>query len=131
MRASRHRELERLQHVIVGAGVEALDLLLFFLGGAGQHDDRRFDALLAQLLAGLEAVHVGQAHVEHDGGGLVLGGGGEALGGGGGADGAEALLQLELLDQRLTEVGVVVDDQDGRFACHLAPSVRLKAYRWK
>ena len=33
-----------------------------------------------------------------------------------GADASEAIFEVELFDQRLTEVSVVVDNEDGRFA---------------
>jgi hypothetical protein len=38
-------------------------LVFFFLRLAGQHDDRRPNALVAQLPASVEAVHIGQADI--------------------------------------------------------------------
>ena len=93
-----HGEFERLKHVIVCAGVQTLNLLLFFLRRARQHDDGRFDALIAQLFASLEAVHVRQADVQHDRGGLLVGGRDEAFSSRSGADAPEAIFEVELFD---------------------------------
>ena len=54
---------ERLGDVVVGAGVEAPDLV-GLLRTRGQHDDRQDWLLGADLLAHREAVHVGQHQVQ-------------------------------------------------------------------
>lgn len=58
--------LEGLGHVVVRPGVEPADLVLG-RGPRGQHEDRDRDALAAQLVDELGAVHAGKHHVEHDG----------------------------------------------------------------
>ena len=58
-------EPEGLGDVVVGAGVEADDGV-HLVGAGGQHEDRHAVALGAQPAADLEAVHAGQAEVEHD-----------------------------------------------------------------
>src|SRR6266540_4318176 len=60
-----HRVGERLGQVVIGAGVERLDLVpLAPLGG--KHQDRRPDPFLPQRLADLVAVDAGQHDVEDD-----------------------------------------------------------------
>jgi hypothetical protein len=58
-------EVERLDQVVVGAGVQPLDAVLDRIAG-GEHEDRRAHALVAQPAAGLEAVQPRQHHVEDD-----------------------------------------------------------------
>ena len=68
---------ERLGHVVVGAGVERLDLVRR-VGARRQHDHRRRQPA-AQPVEHLDAGHVGQAEVEDDHVGPVLGGGAQRL----------------------------------------------------
>src|SRR5690606_12314444 len=58
-------ELERLRDVVIGAGIEAQDRVSV-RSIAGEHDDRRLEARLAQSFAGLTAIHVRQPDVEND-----------------------------------------------------------------
>ena len=62
-----HRE--RLGHVVVGALVERDDLAV--LGVLGREDDDRHVRPLADGAAQVDAVHVAEAEVEHDGVGLA------------------------------------------------------------
>jgi hypothetical protein len=55
--------LERLDQVVVGAGVKALHPVLNAVTG-GQHEDRHV-ALVAQPVGHFDAVDAGQAQVEH------------------------------------------------------------------
>ena len=57
------RHLERLGDVVVGAELEADDLV-DHLAARGEHDHRRLDAALAQLAADVEAAHARQHQVE-------------------------------------------------------------------
>ena len=85
---------ERLGHVVVGAGVEGLDLV-GAVGPAGQHQDRHVGPA-AQPGDDLDAVHVGQAEVEDDDVGRVARPPAERLGpGGGGADLVAAGAQVD------------------------------------
>ena len=59
------REPKGLLHVVVGAEVEAHDLVFFEALGR-QHDDPRGAAAAAQLPQDLKAVHARQHHVEDD-----------------------------------------------------------------
>ena len=58
-------ERERLGHVVVAAADEAGDAVILGVAG-GQEDHRDEVAVCAQPAADLEAVDVGQHHVEHD-----------------------------------------------------------------
>ena len=116
-----HRQLEGLGDIVVGAGVEAVDLVA--VGGvAGQHQDRALDALLAQQPAELAAVHVGQADVEDDEVVVLLAGAGEAAVAVAGLEDVELLGQHQLVGQRLAQVGVVVDEEDLLHCCHVCLS---------
>jgi hypothetical protein len=57
---------ERLDQVVVGAGVEALDAVVDGVA-RGEHEHRRAVAGLAHAPADLEAVDAGHADVEHHG----------------------------------------------------------------
>ena len=59
------RHLERLDQVVVGAQLEADDLV-DDLAPRGQHQDRRLHALLAKRAADVEAVAAREHHVEQD-----------------------------------------------------------------
>ncbi len=70
---------ERLRQVVVGTAVEGTDLVR----GAvprGEHQDRRPDASLPQLLTDLEAADFGQHQVEDDGVVRLLAGEPQAIG---------------------------------------------------
>ena len=58
-------EVERLDEVVVGAGVEPGHAVGHAVAGR-EHEDRRAQAVLAQPAAGLEAVDLRQVDVEHD-----------------------------------------------------------------
>jgi hypothetical protein len=79
---------------------------------AGQHDDRRLEAVLAQDAYGLAAVHVGQADVHDHQIHMAVARGLHALRAGIDRLGVELLVQRELLDQRVAQLGVVIDDQN-------------------
>ena len=57
--------LERLDEVVVGADVQALDARLERVA-RGEHQDRRVVAVVAQALGDVDAVEPGQPEVEHD-----------------------------------------------------------------
>ena len=57
--------LERLDEVVVGADVEALDARLQRVAG-GEHQDRRVVAVVAQALGDIDAVQPRQTEVEDD-----------------------------------------------------------------
>lgn len=57
--------VERLRHVIVRTGAEALDLVVGVIG-TGQDQDRRFDPREPQLAQDLQAVHIRQVEVQKD-----------------------------------------------------------------
>ena len=59
-------ERERLDDVVVGAGVEAVDPVLDGVPG-GQHQDRSAVAAGAKLARDLQAVALGHQHVQDDG----------------------------------------------------------------
>ena len=111
-------DAERLGHVVVGAGVEAADLVgLLALGG--EHDDRHERVAPAELLAHLVAVHVGQHQVEQHRVGPLVPGNLHALLAGRGREHPEAL-ELERVVQPEHDVRLVLDDQDGLPELHPA-----------
>ena len=58
-----HAELERLGHIVVGAGFEPENGV--GIGGLRrQHDDRPLEAAAAEQLAGLAAVEIGEPDIE-------------------------------------------------------------------
>jgi hypothetical protein len=54
---------ERLQHVVVGAGIKALNTVVQFIAG-GQHDNRRMPVALTKTRQQRHAVDAGQAQIE-------------------------------------------------------------------
>ena len=112
-----HGKAERLGDVVVGAGFQAEDGVGIGVV-AGQHDDRRLEAVLAQDAHRLAAVDVGQADVHDHQVDLAALGRLHALGAAVDRDGLELLMQRQLLDQRVAQFGIVVDDQDGASVGH-------------
>jgi hypothetical protein len=106
---------ERLDQVVVGAGVEAGHLVVDRVLGR-QDDDRRV-ARLADAPRDLEAVQHGQHEVEHDEVGVEFAELREAGDAVVGDDGLVALgLQLEV--DELGDLLLVLDDEDQGFAFH-------------
>ena len=105
-----HGELERLDDVIVGAGLEP-EHRVGVRDLRRQHDDRAAEAVAAHDLDRLASVHVGQPDI-HDGKidavafGLV-----DGRCGGVGAQDLELVIERELLGERVPQVRVVVDDE--------------------
>ena len=103
--------VERLRQVVVGADLEPDDLV-DVLVASGQHQDRDV-GVLADALADLDAVEVGQHQVEHDQRRLLRGGERERLAAGRGRrDGVARVLQIERDERR--DRALVLDDQDRR-----------------
>ena len=114
-----HGEAERLRHVIVGAGFQPQDGIGIGVV-AGQHDDRRLEAVLAQHAHRFAAVDVRQFDVhDHE---VDLAGLGElhALGAGIAGNDLELVMQRQLLDQRLAQFVIVIDNQN-------CPGIRHRA----
>ncbi len=106
-----HRKAERLGDVIVGARFEPEDGIGIGVV-AGQHDDRRLEAVLAQNAHGFAPVDVGKPDIhDHE---IDLAGLGRlhALRAVVDRDRFEFLMEGELLDQRLAQFGIIVDDED-------------------
>jgi hypothetical protein len=123
-----HRKAERFGDVVVRAGLEPEDRVGIGVV-AGQHDDRRLEAVLAQDAHGLAPVHVGQADVHDHEIHMAVAGGLHALRTGIDRLGVELLVQCELFDQRVAQLGVVIDDQDFPRVGHKAPPGREPLYR--
>ena len=79
---------------------------------AGQHDDRRLEAVLAQDADGFAAVDVGQPHIHDDEIDLSGLGGLHTLAAGLDRDGLELLVQRQLFGQRIAQFGIVIDNQN-------------------
>ena len=79
---------------------------------AGQHDDRRLEAVLAQNAHRLATVDVRQPHIHDHQVDLPGFGGLNAFGAVFRGHRVELLVQRELLGQRVTQFGVVIDDQN-------------------
>ena len=102
-------EAERLGDVVVTAAGEAANLVL---GGvaSGQEDDRHARPLRAEPLGDVEALHVGQHHVEHHQVRFEAGDSGDRLPARAGRLDLEALVAQGHRDD-LDDVGLVVDHQ--------------------
>ena len=99
-----------LQHVAGRAGHDRAEQR-FVVGERGQHQARDLGVLGADLAAHLDAVAVGQAHVEHGDVGLVAGMRAGLLGGARLADHLEVVLGLEQLAQAAPDDLVVVEEE--------------------
>ena len=111
------RLLDRLDEIVVGAVVEALDDVLEVALG-GQHDDRheRQAGVGLQRLEGFDAVHARHHDVENDDVGFQRAGLFEAFDAVAGGRDLVALRAQAQLDD-LPVVGIVIDDEDeGLFA---------------
>ena len=64
---------ERLDQVVIGAAIQSPNAIFDGVAG-GQHQHRRLDPLFAQRPTHLEAIDVGQHHIEHDH--VIVGGAG-------------------------------------------------------
>ena len=106
-------QAERLRHVVVGAELEADDLVELRVLGR-EHDDRHA-RLGADDPADLDAGQLRQHQVEEDEVGLVGPEARQRLAPVGRRDDPEAV-RLERVDERLAERRLVVDDEDR--ACH-------------
>jgi hypothetical protein len=106
---------EGLGDVVVGAGVQRLDLLVGGVPG-GQHQDRHAGPA-AQAPDHLDAVHVRQAQVEDDHIGVA--GGGELEGGGAVVGRVDLVLaRLEVDHEGAHDLRLVVDhEHPGHEAC--------------
>ena len=106
-----HRKPERLGDIVVGAGFEAQNGVRIGIV-AGQHDDGRLEAALAQGTHNFPPVGIGQSDIHQDEiGGVGLGRAGTL---GAGIDGGsfELVVQRQLLHQRIAQIVVVIHDQD-------------------
>ena len=79
---------------------------------AGQHDDRRLEAVLAHDADDLAAVNIRQADVHDDEIDLLGFRRAHRLGAAVDRQRLEFVMQRDLLHQGLEQIGVVVDDQD-------------------
>jgi hypothetical protein len=111
MRADELVEAEGLGEIVVGAGVEQLDLLAF-LAARGEHEDRR-RAPLAQRERDLATVHVRQAEIEQHDVGRVLRGEEQRLRSRRRLDPAETR-GGQARAQEAPHLGLVLDDQHQR-----------------
>ena len=105
---------ERLDEVVVGAGLQAGDAVLDLVA-RGQDADGDVDAVGAQAADDADAVEVGHRHVEDDDRRRALRDGVERLVAAGGRRHGEALEAQRALEG-LPDGRLVVDDEDERFA---------------
>ena len=105
-------EVERLGDAVVAAGVEALDLRLGLVLG-GQEQDRCRVPGAAKALGDAEPVHVGQHDIEDDQVGLLFEDGRDRLGAVRDGTNLESG-EPEARDEQVTDVRLVVDDEDAR-----------------
>src|SRR5690606_18266495 len=121
-----HGELERLRDVVIGAGIEAQDRVSV-RSIAGEHDDRRLEARLAQSFAGLTAIHVRQPDVENDQVEMAVLCGFHAACGVSYRGDLELVVKGKLVAQGLAKVLVVIDDENLACCTHSIslPDVRM------
>lgn len=106
-------EIEGLGEVVVGAGVEAADLVLGAAEGREHQDGDLGGALVApQALTEGETVDLGEHQVEQDHIGAVLNGKGLALDAVSGPLDIEAAV-LKVSGDEIEHVAVIFDEQDG------------------
>ena len=121
-------EGERLGHVVVAADREPGDLVLDAVAG-GEEQHGHPDAVGPQPSRDLEAVEVGEHHVEHDEVGRVLLGGGQRRPSGHGLADLEAFVAQgggDGVDDRR----FIVDDQDLLLRrAHCPPPSRVSLHR--
>ena len=110
---------EGLGHVVVGAGLERLDLRVLLAHGA-EHEDRHRGPL-AQAPGELDAAAVGEHEVDDRGVGRAHGGAIERLLHRGGLDHLVAGLAQDDL-QRAQDLALVIDDQHARQIAHAGSS---------
>jgi hypothetical protein len=79
---------------------------------AGEHDDGALEAVLAQELAGLPAVHVRKAYVEQNEVEMLLLDDIHAFRGGSRRRNLEFVVQCQLVLQRFAQLLVVIDDEN-------------------
>ena len=108
---------ERLDHVVVGAQLEAHDAVE--LAAAGGEHDHGHVVLALQLAAHVAAVAVGQVQVQQHQVGLDPVGQLQRLGGRGGGHRLEALAR-QRLGERLRDRQLVLHEQDPRALAHAA-----------
>ena len=116
---------ERLDDVVVAAGGQTPHAV----GGGrsgGEKQHRRPAARLAQPAQHLEAVEIGQHHVEHDGVRAFTERQVESGRAGGRPQGAQSG-QLQRRCDQVVDVLLVVDHQHGRGGCHAASVAQLAA----
>src|SRR5438093_227175 len=127
---------ERLGHVVVGAHLEAEDLVTL-LDAAGDHDhgDVLGVRVLLEAAADLPAVELRDHDVEQDQVGVDLARLLEGVGAGGGDDDVVTLLG-EIVADQVGDVALVFDDEDATLllagrggGLHPSPSVRGARYR--
>ena len=118
-------EAERLGDVVVAAGRQPADLVLGRVA-RGQEDDRRARALGAEPAGDLEALHVGEHHVQHDQVGTEGGDRGQRFGAGARGLHGEALEAQGHRDD-VDDVGLVVDDQHAVCLTHRDASIGREA----
>ena len=106
-----HREAERLGDVIVGAAFQPENGI--GIGAvAGQHDDRRLEAVLAHDTNDLAAINIRQADIHDDKIDLLGFRRGHRLAPAIDGQRLEFVMQCDLLHQCPEQVGVVVHDQN-------------------
>src|SRR5581483_4089787 len=116
-----HAELERLGHIIVGAGLEPEDGV--GIGGLRrEHDHRALEPAAAKQLAGLSSVEIGKADIEKNEVDVTVAHLLETVRRGRGKRRLELLVQSDLLAQGFAKVVVIVDDEDlARIAHQIGP----------
>ena len=92
---------------------------------AGQHDDGRLEAALAHDAHGFPAIDVGQADIHDHEVDLAGLGGMDALGPVLDRNRLEFLMQRQLLDQRIAQLGIVIHDQYLAGVRHHGPAPRV------
>src|SRR6478736_1324336 len=116
---------ERLRDVVVGAELEAGDAVRLLVAGS-EHDDRNLRAG-ADLAADFEAVHAGQADVEHDETHRLATELGDRLLPGPAPENAPAVLLLEVLLDETADRVVVLNEEEGASRCHRSHGFRIGA----
>jgi hypothetical protein len=112
-----HRELERLDDIVVGARFETQDNVRV-RAVPGQHDDRRHEPALSQHAHRLSPVDIGEPYIHDDeinlAGSYSLHAFGSALN----RSCFDSIVQGEMFDQKVAHGGIIADNHNLPDACH-------------
>ncbi len=123
-----HREFERLEHIIIGAGVEPAHLVRLLLRRAGEQNDRCFNARRPHLADEIDPIAVRQMHIKQYDLRAARLRQAQALARIGRAGGVKPRLPPDLRAQFRAQIIIIVDDKNmRRSSLHAGPIAQSTA----